>query len=75
MPYTYVSPTSTLFSRGRSTPAMRAIPLALPLLVPRVLADYPQNPTPAYYLALITDRFDTSSHFQTLLLLLFYLNL
>src|SRR5215204_4955895 len=63
-PYTYVSPTSTLFSRGKSTPAMRAI-LALPLLVARVRADHAHHPTPAYHLAPLTDGLHARPYLQS----------
>src|SRR5215217_5365390 len=55
---------STRLSRGRSTPAIRAMPfspslgLALPLLVPRVRADDPDDATPADDLALVAHRLD-----------------
>src|ERR1043166_1791996 len=60
----YVSATSTRFSRGRSTPAIRAI-LALPLLVLGVpLADDPDDALPADHLAVLADRFDAGAHFH-----------
>src|SRR5215212_6197074 len=62
-PYTYVSPTSTLFSRGRSTPDMRAT-LALPLLVTGVRADHTHHPAPAYHLAPLADGLHASPYLQ-----------
>src|SRR5215207_1802879 len=64
IPYTYVSPTSTLFSRGRSTPAIRAI-LALPLLVTWVRADHPHHPAPAYHLAPLADGLHARPYLQS----------
>src|SRR5829696_8805697 len=64
-PYTYVSPTSILFSRGRSTPAMRAIFLALPLLVTGVRADHTHHPAPAYHLAPLADGLHARPYLQS----------
>jgi hypothetical protein len=62
MPKMYVRATSTRFSRGRSTPAMRAIS-ALPLLVFRVaLANDPDNTLTLDDLAVLADRFDARSY-------------
>src|SRR5919202_3615652 len=69
IPYTYVSPTSTLFSRGRSTPAMRAIS-ALPLLVAGVRADHTHHPTPTYHFAPLADGFHARPYLQNRFLLL-----
>src|SRR5512141_703454 len=58
----YVKPISTRFSRGRSTPAMRAI-LALPLLVlggPRT-DDARHTPT-LDHAAALADRLDTRTY-------------
>src|SRR5262245_42703221 len=56
IPYRYVSEIWICFSRGRSTPEMRAIRLALPLLVPRVRgADHPHHALAADHLALHAD--------------------
>src|SRR5215216_2803488 len=64
IPYTYVSPISTLFSRGRSTLAIRAI-LALPLLVTWVRADYPYHPAPPYHLAPLADGLHARPYLQS----------
>src|SRR5918912_1845942 len=69
IPYTYVSPISTLFSRGRSTPATRAI-LALPLLVAGVRADHTHHPTPAYHFAALADGLHARPYLQNRFLLL-----
>src|ERR1017187_3969390 len=52
----YVSPISERLLRGRLTPAMRAIPLALTLLVALVLADDQNHPVAADDLALLAHR-------------------
>jgi hypothetical protein len=50
----YVSDTSSRFSRGMSTPAIRAMALlALPLLVARIGADDPHRAVAADHLALL----------------------
>src|SRR5690349_10060914 len=60
MPKMYVRAISSRFSRGMSTPAIRAMPflLALALLVPGVLADDHHHAVAADHLALLTDGFD-----------------
>src|SRR3712207_1334854 len=57
-----VSPISTRLLRGMLTPAIRAMALALPLLVPRVLADHEDPPVPADDLALLAHRLDRRSY-------------
>src|SRR6478609_2656372 len=61
----YVRAISNRFSRGMSTPEMRAIELlsssALALLVTRVLADHAHAAVAADDLALLTDLLDTGS--------------
>jgi hypothetical protein len=49
---------SNRFSRGMSTPAIRAIPLSLPLLVARVLADDHHAPVAANHLAPVAHLLD-----------------
>ena len=62
----YVSAISILLFRGRSTPAIRAISLPLPLLVPRILlADDPNHPGSPDHLAVLTDRFDAAANLHT----------
>src|SRR5690606_41367936 len=57
----YVSAPSILLFRGRSTPAIRAMRLSLPLLVSRIpLADDPDHPTAPDHLAVLTDRLDAA---------------
>src|SRR6059058_3343730 len=59
----YVSPISTRLLRGMLMPAMRAMTLlALPLLVPGVLADDQHAPVAADDLALLTHRLDRRSY-------------
>src|SRR3954471_13006225 len=60
----YVRPISTRLLRGMLIPAMRAMldPLALPLLVPRVLADHEHPPVAADDLALLTHRLHRRSY-------------
>jgi hypothetical protein len=61
-PKMYVSAVSTRFSRGRSTPAIRAI-LSLPLLVLGIaLADDPDHPAPADHLAVLADGSDARTY-------------
>src|SRR5512144_1206108 len=60
----YVRAISTRFCRGRSTPAMRAIPLPLPLLVLLVRADDPDHPVAADHLALDADLLDRRPYFH-----------
>src|SRR5437016_5313510 len=65
----YCSATSPRFSLGRSIPATRAIwslPLALTLLVPRVLADDSDHAVSPHDLAMLTARLDARSHFHSL---------
>src|SRR3970282_1818457 len=56
----YVSAIAIRLLRGRSTPAMRAMPflLALPLLVLGVLADHAHDPSSAHDHALVTHLAD-----------------
>src|SRR5215468_3369153 len=62
--------TSPRLSRGRSTPAMRAIAapfsgsLALPLLVARVLADDAHAPRAPHHLAVLAPHLDRRSDFH-----------
>src|SRR5215213_6472510 len=59
----YVRPISTRLLSGMLTPAMRAIfLLALPLLVPRVLADHEDPAVAADDLALLAHRLDRRSY-------------
>src|SRR5215218_305223 len=59
----YVRPISTRLLSGMLTPAMRAMfLLALPLLVPRVLADHEDPAVPADDLALLAHRLDRRSY-------------
>src|SRR4051812_12139457 len=60
----YVRPISTRLLRGMLIPAMRAMLdlLALPQLVPRVLADHEHPPVAADDLALLTHRLDRRSY-------------
>src|SRR4051794_27345746 len=62
----YGRPISTRLFRGMLIPAMRAIsfPLALPLLVARVLADDQDRPVAADDLALLAHRLDRRSYLQ-----------
>src|SRR5437667_420891 len=62
IPKMYVSPTSTRLSRGRSTPAIRAISLPLTLLVPWVRADHHDPATTPDHLALLTHLADDRTH-------------
>src|SRR5215216_1374475 len=63
IPKMYVSPISIRLLRGRSTPAIRAMALPLPLLVPRVLlADDPNDAPATDHLAMLTDRLDAATH-------------
>src|SRR4051794_17522294 len=58
----YVSPISTRLLSGMLMPAIRAMALPLPLLVPRVLADHQHAPVPADDLALLAHRLDRRSY-------------
>src|SRR5258706_16345411 len=58
MPKMYVSPISTRLLGGRSTPAIRAMCLSLPLLVFLVFADDPHHAGAANHLALAADFLD-----------------
>jgi hypothetical protein len=62
----YWTATTPRFSRGRSTPAMRAISdsSALPLLVTGILADHPHGPVPAHDLAVLTPHLHRRLHFH-----------
>src|SRR5690348_2368038 len=65
IPKMYVRATSTRFSRGMSTPAMRAIVrLPLPLLVLRVRADDHHGAVAPDDLAVVAARLDGSPDFQ-----------
>jgi hypothetical protein len=58
-----VIPTSIRLLRGRSTPAIRAIFLPLPLLVPRVLlADDPDHTLATDHLAMLTNGLYAATH-------------
>src|SRR5687767_122314 len=59
----YVRPTSSRFSRGRFTPAMRAT-LSLPLLVSGVRADDEDPAAALDHAAAVTHRFDGRSDFH-----------
>src|SRR3972149_9314010 len=65
-PKMYGSAASTRFSRGRSTPAIRAIGRLLPLLllVFGVLADDVHSPSPLDHLTLLTHPPDRRSDFH-----------
>src|SRR6266571_9377123 len=64
----YVTATSPRFSRGRSTPATRAIGpsarSALSRLVPRVLADDPRHAATLDDLAVLAAHLDRRSYFH-----------
>src|SRR5581483_6513179 len=62
----YVSPISTRLVRGRSTPAIRAIVLSLPLLVFLVRADHAHHAAATHDLALVANPFDRRSYFHSL---------
>jgi len=66
----YVSEITNRFSRGMSTPEIRAMVtfLALSLLVARVLADDLDSPVTADHLALLTDLLDAGSNLHGCLL-------
>src|SRR4051794_25690070 len=65
MPKMYVSPISTFFSRGRSTPEIRAILSALPLLMLGItLADDPHHAIPLDHLAVLADGFHARPNFH-----------
>src|SRR6478735_8423499 len=63
----YVSPISTRLVRGRSTPAMRAIRLSLPLLVLGVAADHADDTLPPHDLALVTNLPNRRPYLHTFL--------
>src|ERR671915_1181476 len=67
----YVRATSSRFSRGRSTPAMRATPclLSLSLLVTRVRADHHHSPAAPDHLALVADGLDARTNLHAVALL------
>src|SRR5689334_19581205 len=59
----YVRPISTRFSRGRSTPEIRAIRSALPLLVFWIaLADHASDTAAHDHLAVLANRLDARSN-------------
>src|SRR3954454_10143181 len=65
----YVSEISSRFSRGMSTPAIRAMnrllyPSTLPLLVTRVVTDDTDGPVSADHLALVAHLLDRRSNFH-----------
>src|SRR5688572_14184738 len=62
----YVSPISTRFVRGRSTPEMRAMSLSLTLLVLLIRANHAHDTLPAHDLALDTNPFDRCSYLHRL---------
>src|SRR6266571_9572340 len=62
IPKMYVSPTATRLSRGRSTPAIRAIALPLTLLVPWVRADHHDPAATPDHFALLTHLADARTH-------------
>src|SRR5438128_484863 len=62
----YVRAISTRFCRGRSTPAMRAMLLPLPLLVLLVAADDAYHALPAHHLALDADLADRRPYLHSL---------
>jgi hypothetical protein len=60
----YVSPISSFLSRGRSTPAIRAI-LALPLLVLGIAsADDARDTLPLDHLAMLADWLHAAANFH-----------
>src|SRR5438093_9799618 len=67
MPWMYVRAISMRLLRGRSTPASRAIPLPLPLLVARVGAQHAHHARAADHLALLADRLDRRPHLHAYL--------
>src|SRR5579864_6724804 len=60
----YVRPISTRLLRGMFTPEMRAMPLALSLLVTGIRADREHPPVAADDLALFAHRLDRRSYFH-----------
>src|SRR5437660_12434173 len=60
----YVSAISRRFSRGRLTPAILAIRLPLPLLVPRIRADDHDGAVPLDHAAPLAHRLDGRSYFH-----------
>src|SRR5918993_6086653 len=67
MPKMYVRATSIRFSRGMSSPAIRAISLPLPLLVLRVGADDHHGAVTADHFAVVAAGLDGGSAFQRFL--------
>src|SRR5688572_13835560 len=63
----YVSPISARLLRGMLMPAMRAMDLALSLLVTRVRADHQHGAVPADDLALLAHRPDRRSYLHGVL--------
>src|SRR3954452_1413168 len=64
----YVRPISARLLRGMLSPAMRAISLALPLLVPRIGADHQHRAMAANDLALLAHRLHRRSYLHEPLL-------
>src|SRR3954462_2710957 len=62
IPKMYVSEISSRFSRGMSTPAIRAMHLPLNLLVARVRADDPHLAVAADHLAVLAHTLDRRSY-------------
>src|SRR5579872_6409339 len=60
----YVSPISALLAGGKSTPAIRAISLPLPLFVFRVHADDPHDTLAMDHLAFVANLLDGRSNFH-----------
>src|SRR5687767_12378290 len=61
----YVRPISTFFSRGRSTPAIRAMRSALPLLMLGIaLADDASHAVALHDLAMLADRLHAAANFH-----------
>src|SRR6186713_2737853 len=72
----YWTATTPRLSRGRSTPAIRAMgdSSALPLLVTGILADHPHGPVPAHDLAVLAPQLDRRLDFHDCPLKKTYLN-
>src|SRR5206468_11848851 len=66
MPWMYVRAISIRLLRGRSTPARRAMPLPLPLLVARVRAQHAHHARATDDFAVFTDRLDRRPHLHVL---------
>src|SRR3989442_2110794 len=66
MPWMYVRAISMRLLRGRSTPARRAMPLPLPLLVARVRAQHAHHARATDDFAVFTDRLDRRPHLHVL---------